>query len=62
MYFEIKVCVIVLFSIDCLERACSSSQEGKKRLASTEGDVQQQVNSTYYEGYGYIAVGPIQDD
>lgn len=37
MYFEIKVCVIVLFSIDCLERASSSSQEGEKRLASTEG-------------------------
>lgn len=49
-------------TIDCLERACSSYQEGEKRLASTEGDVQQQVNSTYYEGYGYIAVGPIQDD
>eukprot|EP00105_Crassostrea_gigas_P030012 XP_011452166.2 PREDICTED: uncharacterized protein LOC105345649 isoform X2 [Crassostrea gigas] len=39
-------------------KACSNPQQGKKHLVFTEGDVRQEVNSTYCDEDGYVAVNP----
>lgn len=39
-------------------KACSNPQQRKKRLVFTEGDVRQEVNSTYCDEDGYVAVYP----
>lgn len=39
-------------------KACANPQHRKKRLVLTEGDVRQEVNSTYCDEDGYVAVYP----
>lgn len=41
--------------------ACSNPKQRKKRLVLTEGDVRQEVNSTYCDEDGYVAVYPFTE-